>query len=452
MKLAHLALWMAAVTLCLPIAGVCQEEPAQPEVDRTDPAAVAAAYVEACRTGDVKTALSLIHPDDPLRMMLSEAAQEMGGDMTRGGFTFTRVFAEFMFVPVEFGFESGDVAVQQGEDGATQVVARRTWVTDQKFVMAQAEDGTWSIKVAESIAATTGEDSSFLAMQSSGGPGAGMNPYESEGRLRRLAGAFSEYARAHDGLLPPAASWCDAIDEYVLDPELFECPALPEQEYGYAMNVLADEAELPDDWEGRRDLILLFEWRDAERNASAMPEEAVDMESPWPDGSVTMVDASENPRRVAAGMTLEDMAAAKQSRETCENHIRAFTNAALDFARDNDGLLPGPGTWQDDLALYLLEETGVQDIFRCPSAPDLDFAYAINSEIAGMDATEIRGHDRVILFFESDLNVPNAAGDPDTDVPPAGRHAIEWGTGLRNEASFLGGDTTHLRPPAPEGQ
>ncbi|MCE5217609.1 hypothetical protein LLH03_11350 [bacterium] len=58
--------------------------------------------------------------------------------------------------------------------------------------------------------------------------------------LRTLGKAFRAYARDHDGMLPPAASWCDDISPYVppeqLKPELFRCPCLPMFDYGYAMN------------------------------------------------------------------------------------------------------------------------------------------------------------------------------------------------------------------------
>lgn len=456
MKLTHLALWMAAVTLCLPIGGVCQEDPAEAEIDRTDPAAVARAYVQACRTGDAQTAFALVHERDPLRLAISGMAGDMTRrEMERPGFDFTRILTEMMFVPVEFGFDAAEPVLEQDADGRTVVSSKRSWAVDQELVMVQAEDGTWSIKASESIPATTGSEASFLVTQIAGGPGSPgpvMGVYESQQRLLRLAGAFEQYAREHDGLLPPAATWCDAIDVYVLDPELFESPAFPEQAYGYAMNVLADELELPQNWQDRRNLILLFEWRGAERNATATPEETADMESGWPDGTIVMVDASRNTHRVPAGMALEDMAEAQEARNTCENRVRMLAKAARAFARDNDGLLPGPGTWQDDIALYLLDEAGGDDVFRCPAAPDLDFAYAINSAIAGMDATEIRGHGDVILFFESDLNVPNAAGDPDVDVPSPGRHTIGWGAGLRNSAAYLSGWTTHLQPPDPAGQ
>ena len=426
--------------------------PAAPEIDRTDPAAIAKAYVEACRMGDAQTALSLVHPDDPLRRTLENMVHDMGEQAMSAGTDFTRLLTEFAFVPIAVGFEAGE-PVQQGDpDADTVILVKRSWNVDQKLIMEQAADGTWSIRAVPSITATTGAESSFLVAEAAEGRGpSSMGVGESEGRLTRLARAFSQYAAEHDGLLPPADSWCDAIQLYALDPALFECPAFPDQEYGYAMNVLADQARMPADWQERRDLILLFEWRGAERNASAMSDGLDGMESGWPDGTIVVADATGAARRIPAGLTLAGLTGAEERRDTCWRSIDALTKATLAFARDHGGLLPGASTWHDDIAAYLLDEIGVEDPFRCPAAPELDFAYAINSKVAGMNAAEVGDLHGTVLFFESDLNVPNATGDPDTDAPPEGRHVINGYGRLQNQASLLSGYPTYLQPPAPQG-
>ena len=58
--------------------------------------------------------------------------------------------------------------------------------------------------------------------------------------LQTIANALLAYARDHDGLLPPAATWCDDIGLY-LDPgeltaDLFRCPANPDAKFAYALN------------------------------------------------------------------------------------------------------------------------------------------------------------------------------------------------------------------------
>ncbi len=446
--------WIVLMLLATPLFGFCQDE-AAPEIDRTDPAAVASAYITACRTGDTAGALALLHPEDPLRAALVEAAEEMGGEAEEMGFSFGRIFTEFMFVPMKMDFGVGEMNAEVAEDGTAQVTVKRTWAVDQKLIMSKAEDGTWSIKVLDSVKLTTGSESSFIQMQGRGGnPNAEgappqMRVYDSERRLRRLGQAFQEYAKDHDSMLPPAATWVDALQPYVLDPEVFQCPGDPEQEYGYAMNLMADEIEMPRDWNDKRKIILVFEWRGAERNATAMPDELIDMESFWPDGAIVYADASGNTRRMPQGTSLDEIAVAEQHRQKCEQNVRALTRSVLKFARENDGLLPGPDTWQDDIALYLLDETGVDDVFRCPAADEIDFAYAINSAVAGMDATEIRGHERITLFFESDLNVANASGDPLLDAAAEGRHLVEYDGRRRNTGGLLSGSTTHLSPATP---
>jgi hypothetical protein len=146
-------------------------------------------------------------------------------------------------------------------------------------------------------------------------------------------------------------------------------------------------------------------------------------------------------------MTFDELMLDEEHRNTCEKSLRALTQAALQFARENDGFLPGADTWQDDIALYFLDQTGVPDLHRCPAADQIEFAYAINAEIAGKDARELRGHDRITLFFECDKNVMNASGDPMVDGPSPARHVYPHGTGRRNLTSTLSGNTSyHVAP------
>ena len=111
-------------------------------------------------------------------------------------------------------------------------------------------------------------------------------------------------------------------------------------------------------------------------------------------------------------------------------------------------MLPNKDSWQDDLALYLIEEPGLVDVFRCLKAEELDYAYAINSEVAGMDATELTGHDEIVLFFESDENVANASGDPERDAATPTRHVGGWEAQRGNQVSYLNGLSGYHRPRA----
>jgi hypothetical protein len=70
---------------------------------------------------------------------------------------------------------------------------------------------------------------------------AGEHDETCQRRVRQLCQAILAYARDNDGLLPAAESWCDDIGPYIVPPdtglEVFECPAHPELECGYAINV-----------------------------------------------------------------------------------------------------------------------------------------------------------------------------------------------------------------------
>ena len=382
-----------------------------------------------------------------LKRRASEMA-EVGDEMQReaeGGFTLARWISESACLPFGIEFAAETPVVQEEADGTARVTVRRTWDLRQQFVMEMAEDGTWSINALDSMRATTGATPS-LAAAGSGQTAGSRSAYESESRLRALAKAFRAYAGDHDNALPPAASWADAIEPYVLDMQIFQCPVAPDQEYGYAMSALADGAQLPRASREGRNMALLFEWRGAERNASAPPDELAEMEPLWPDGTIILVDANANPWRLPRGMTLGQYLVEEKHQQKCNANLRALAQAARRYARDNDGMLPSKDSWQDDLALYLLQETGVVDVFRCLKAVDLDYAYAINAAVAGMDATELTGHDEIILFFESDLNVANASGDPDRDAATSLRHVDEWDPQPRNQVSYLNGLSGTHRP------
>ncbi len=60
-------------------------------------------------------------------------------------------------------------------------------------------------------------------------------------RVSVLCRALLAYARDHEGMLPAAEEWCDAIGLYVrpedMGPEAFVCPGALDLDYGYAINV-----------------------------------------------------------------------------------------------------------------------------------------------------------------------------------------------------------------------
>lgn len=443
-------LYRAALPLAIGVllASVTQTQEA-PQVDLTDPQAVAEAYVKACLDGDLETALALMAPDDPVRQVAREFTGEFRRDMEGQGFTLWQFMTEFMFMPMELGFDYELLGTQRQDDEA-EVIFRRTLDLDQKLQLTRTEDGTWRVKVVDSIKATTGAERSFIAQEIGGSGGAGPDVYRSRNNLGKLQRAMQEYAEEHGQRLPPADRWVDEIEPYLLDRSALKCPAQPDLEYGYAMNAAASGADTTDRG-ALRDLLLLFEWPSGERNAIAMPEELAVAESLRPGGSIACATADGNTLVLPKGMTLAEVRAAEQLQRECSSHLRTLGQAARKYARDHDGMLPSADNWQDELALYLLEAGGGEEVFTCPAVPELGIAYAINRELAGKNATELSGHDRLMLFFESDLNVANAAGTPEADMLKQARHSREWDGAPGNNIVYLGGSTTLQTAPQPAG-
>ena len=74
--------------------------------------------------------------------------------------------------------------------------------------------------------------------------------------MKQLALAVRIYASDHNDQLPPAATWCDAIQSAVGSPKVFQCPSEPGRRCAYAFN-----AKLAGKKEGEFDpqTVLLFE-------------------------------------------------------------------------------------------------------------------------------------------------------------------------------------------------
>jgi hypothetical protein len=58
--------------------------------------------------------------------------------------------------------------------------------------------------------------------------------------LKQLGLAVRMYAADHNDLLPPAATWCDAIQGGIGSSKAFQCPAEPGQRCSYAFNAELD--------------------------------------------------------------------------------------------------------------------------------------------------------------------------------------------------------------------
>ncbi len=92
--------------------------------------------------------------------------------------------------------------------------------------------------------------------------------------------------------------------------------------------------------------------------------------------------------------------------EVCLSNLKQLALAALMFAADHDNQLPSADQWTDELVPYLKNEA----IFKCPAAPDLECAYALNRAFAGKDHGTIVRPAEEVIFFESNLGKRNATG------------------------------------------
>lgn len=59
---------------------------------------------------------------------------------------------------------------------------------------------------------------------------------ECASNLRQLATALRMYTQDYDERWPPGGNWCDGTWEYTRCEEIYQCPSLPSERGGYAMN------------------------------------------------------------------------------------------------------------------------------------------------------------------------------------------------------------------------
>ncbi|MFQ5809106.1 MAG: hypothetical protein ACE5JM_05760 [Armatimonadota bacterium] len=429
----------SCLLLFLP-AALCQEEPA---VDRTDPVAVTSAYLEACANSDVDTAISLLVKDNPFSEAMRMMAAEMTRDVEREGMQMDLVLKEFSFMPVAFWrFPESGKPVPTGEKGV--VAVDRSIPLDQKFVLRQDDNGLWAIDLVASIKATTGQEKSFLASQfqemgGRGGASAATRPWECENHLRQLARAMRDFADEHDGNLPLADTWTDQLMPYVLDKEIFKCGAAPELECAYAMNLEVSGMALVQDWQQRREIVLLMEWGTGERNANAFADELENVEPRH--GELTLFATADGSTHFGfKGETPGDVFYHKQVTESCQRRMRALCKAIREYAKDHDGLLPGADAWCDDLAPYLIEEPDGAEVFACPATPESPYGYAYNAEIAGKNATEMTLHRRIVILMESDAGTRNASANAsEAKAPDRHRATYSGGAPRGSHVGYLSG-------------
>ncbi|MGD8239984.1 MAG: hypothetical protein PVH68_15620, partial [Armatimonadota bacterium] len=325
--------------LLLPSAALCQDE--RPQIDRTNPTAVVAAYLKACQDTDVDTAVSLLVVDDVFRQLLPGMARSTQQSVEGAGVDLSLMVRQFSFMPLPmYRFPEPAAPVLTEEAGV--VFVKRTIPLDQQFVLRQGENGLWAIDLVGSITATCGGESPLMAtqMQVAGGGGAppGTNPYDCMNRLRILSRGLEDYAAEHGDALPEADTWMDDLMPYILDREVFKCPAAPDLECGYAFNIEAGGLAIPKG-PGRSEFVLLIEWGSGKPNANAFPAETENVE-PRHGEQIFFVTADRNTHVALKGETPEEVFHRERLTALCSTRMSAISTAIRDYARDNAGLLP----------------------------------------------------------------------------------------------------------------
>ena len=398
---------------------------AQPEaqVDRTDPAAVATAYAQAVAAGDATRALALV-ADDENRPLVETAVRRMTESIAGEGFDFWEFLRELLLLPVGDGMTS-EAGPPEGAGDVVTVPWKRTFELQATLVLRRQADGTYGVDIPETIKRSTGrERSSVLATMGGSAPGgASGENWECRNRITRLAEALREYAEEHDGLLPPAENWCDALLPYLDGPLEFRCPEAPDLACGYVYNSALAGQALPEDWQERATLVLLFESDAAGWNAAApFADEPTTLGRH--EGVRAVALADHNARWLPAGTTLAALLdaerQAQREADTCQQHISALHQATMAYVEEQGGRLPAAQAWCDDIAPYLPAEPG-PEAFRCPSHPELRCAYALNQEVAGHLVEDLKARRRIVLLLErgeESYNVAAALPELDTLTGP----------------------------------
>ncbi len=102
---------------------------------------------------------------------------------------------------------------------------------------------------------------------------------------------------------------------------------------------------------------------------------------------------------IGAGFdALLDEASAKAQAQACLSNMKQLCLAALMYTQDWDEHLV-QGDWPEALSPYTMN----QQIFVCPSRPELPVAYAFNERLPGAALGNIRNPSTTVIFFESNI-------------------------------------------------
>ena len=93
--------------------------------------------------------------------------------------------------------------------------------------------------------------------------------------LKQMATGAMMYIQDHDGKLPDANKWVDALMPYLKNEAVFKCPGAPHLECGYAMNAVLSGGDLKELREPSQ-MVLFFDSHVGTRNAAGGREAVCD--------------------------------------------------------------------------------------------------------------------------------------------------------------------------------
>jgi len=106
----------------------------------------------------------------------------------------------------------------------------------------------------------------------------------------------------------------------------------------------------------------------------------------------------------------------KARQAACTSNVKQLGLALVMYEADHDNVLPGED-WAKELFPYLKNAA----IYKCPSRPETQVAYAFNEKLIGANIEDIPNPARVVVLFESDLGGESPVGNA-ADIPDEGFH------------------------------
>jgi prepilin-type processing-associated H-X9-DG protein len=120
---------------------------------------------------------------------------------------------------------------------------------------------------------------------------------------------------------------------------------------------------------------------------------------------------------------------------SCQSNLKQLGLGMRMYAQDEDERFPDRARWDEAILPYVRNAA----LLRCPAAPDLAYAYAMNSALSGFPIALMEDPSRTPLLFDSSIGTPHAwSGKEGLCNPP--RHLG------RNNVVFADGHVASVKP------